>query len=169
MRNTNACARYNFDIFTNTLTISKEFEKRAAIPGSAEQRTFCDLLATYGNNLIVKRYNPHLVKKGLTFKDMEVFISKCRDAEKRMKEFETVKEISVGQQSRYKYVKTWFLANYPNYSETPEFDEAGFIILKTKAQMEAEKKTAEAAMPEADDIVKTSTTSAASTELAFAS
>ena len=36
MRTNKMCARYNFDLFTNTLTISKEFEKRAAIPGSIE-------------------------------------------------------------------------------------------------------------------------------------
>ena len=144
MRNTNACARYNFDIFTNTLTISKEFEKRAAIPGSAEQRTFCDLLATYGDSLVVEHYKTHQCAKGPNFKAMEVFISKCRDAEKRLGVFDTVKELSKGQQSRYKYVKTWFFANYPNYSETPEFDEEGFIILKSEAQMKDEQKAKEA-------------------------
>ena len=58
--------------------------------------------------------------------------------------FDTVKELSKGQQSRYKYVKTWFFANYPNYSETPEFDEEGFIILKSEAQTGDEQKAKEA-------------------------
>lgn len=46
------------------------------------------------------------------------------------------------QASPYKYVKTWFLNNYANYSEQPEFDADGFVIVKTKSQMEAEKKIA---------------------------
>lgn len=143
MCNKSACARYNFDLFSTTLTISKEFEKRAAIPGSIEQLTFCQLMATYGDALIVERYETHQSKKGLNFKQMEVYISKCRNADKRMKEFVTVKELSKGQSSPYKYVKTWFMANYPNYSETPEFDEEGFILLNAKADGKADHKAQE--------------------------
>ena len=144
MCNKSACARYNFDLFSTTLTISKEFEKRAAIPGSIEQLTFCQLMASYGDALVVERYETHQTKKGLTFKQMEVYISKCRNADKRMKEFVTVKELSKGQTSPYKYVKTWFMANYPNYSEQPQFDADGFLIVKTKVEMETEKNVAPA-------------------------
>ena len=38
------------------------------------------------------------------------------------------------------YVRKWFLENYANYAEDPEFDANGFVIAKTKSQMEAEKK-----------------------------
>ena len=31
------------------------------------------------------------------------------------------------------------MENYANYSEQPQFDEDGFLIVKTKAEMEAEK------------------------------
>ena len=147
MCNKSACARYNFDLFSTTLTISKEFEKRAAIPGSIEQLTFCQLMATYGDALVVERYGTHQAKKGLNFKQMEVYISKCRNADKRMTEFVTVKELSKGQTSPYKYVKTWFMENYANYSEQPQFDADGFLIVKTKAEMEAEARAA--AKPEA--------------------
>ena len=140
MCNKSNCARYNFDLFSTTLTISKEFEKRAAIPGTIEQLTFCQLMATYGDALVVERYETHQAKKGLNFKQMEVYISKCRNADKRMKEFVTVKELSKGQTSPYKYVKTWFMENYANYSEQPVFDEDGFALVKTKAEMDAEKK-----------------------------
>ena len=140
MCNKSACARYNFDLFSTTLTISKEFEKRAAIPGSIEQLTFCQLMATYGDALVVERYETHQTKKGLTFKQMEIYISKCREADKRMKEFNAVKDMSKGQQSPYNYVKTWFMENYANYSEQPVFDEDGFALVKTKAEMDAEKE-----------------------------
>jgi hypothetical protein len=66
MCNKSACARYNFDLFSTTLTISKEFEKRAAIPGSIEQLTFCQLMATYGD---VFKGMPQaaVVTKGMVF------------------------------------------------------------------------------------------------------
>ena len=41
-------------------------------------------------------------------------------------------------------MKEWFLTNYANYSENPVFDENGFVIVKTKAQMEQEAKEATA-------------------------
>ena len=41
-------------------------------------------------------------------------------------------------------MKEWFLTNYANYSENPVFDEEGFVIVKTKAQMEQEAKEAAA-------------------------
>ena len=37
-------------------------------------------------------------------------------------------------------MRKWFLENYANYAEDPEFDANGFVIVKTKSQMEAEKK-----------------------------
>ena len=36
------------------------------------------------------------------------------------------------------YVKNWFMANYANYSETPDFDAEGYVIVKTRAEMEQE-------------------------------
>lgn len=150
MRNNNICSRYNFDIFSNTLTVSKEFEQKAAIPGTIEQITLCQYMATYGDGLIIARYNRHNSPKGLNFKQMKVFISKCRDSKKRLDEFETVKQLSAGQTSPYKYVKTWFLGNYANYSETPKFDADGFAIVKTRAEVEAEQKAQEAAAKAAE-------------------
>ena len=144
MCNKSNCARYNFDLFSTTLTISKEFEKRAAIPGTIEQLTFCQLMATYGDALVVERYETHQSKKGLNFKQMEVYISKCRNADKRMKAFNTVKELSKGQSSPYKYVKTWFMANYPNYSETPIFDDDGFILLENEVNQKSQEAAAKA-------------------------
>lgn len=39
------------------------------------------------------------------------------------------------------------MENYANYSEQPQFDADGFLIVKTKAEMEAEARAA--AKPEA--------------------
>lgn len=71
---------------------------------------------------------------------MGEFIAKCRDAEARTARFEQVKALSKAQPSPYAYVKTWFLDNYANYSEQPEFDADGFVIVKTRSEREAEAK-----------------------------
>lgn len=74
----------------------------------------------------------------LSFRQMGEFIAKCRDAEARLARFEQVKVLSRVQPSPYAYVKTWFLENYANYSEQPEFDADNFVIVKTRSEMAAE-------------------------------
>ena len=61
-------------------------------------------------------------------------------------------------------MKTWFLENYANYSETPKFDADGFAIVKTKAEVEAERKAKEAAMNAAEAPAIEETTAASSSE-----
>lgn len=78
----------------------------------------------------------------ITFTKMEEFIKQCRDSKDRLEAFKKVKALSKIQASPCKYVNTWFLDNYVNYSEQPEFDADGFVAVKTRSQMEAEKKTA---------------------------
>ncbi len=73
---------------------------------------------------------------------MKQFIQQCRDSKERLEIFDRVYALSKAQRSPYHYMKMWFLDNYANYSEKPEFDEKGFVIVKTKAQMEEEKREA---------------------------
>jgi hypothetical protein len=101
-----------------------------------EVRALFDAFGNLSNNRPLK----------LSFKQMGDFIAKCRNAEERKVRFEQVKALSKVQPSPYAYVKTWFLNNYANYSEQPEFDAEGFVIVKTKAEMEA-KGAAKAAAP----------------------
>jgi len=123
-------AKFNFDVFTNTLTISKTFEKNASFPGSAEQKMISEFLTVYGDALVIKRYAAHKVRKGLTFAKMANYIKQTRDAATMLKRFESVKLLSRSQKNPYKYVLEWFTDNYPNYSEQPDFDKDGFVIVK---------------------------------------
>ncbi len=123
-------AKYNFDVFTNTLTVSRIFEKYASIPGSAEQKMMSKYFAIYGEALVIKRYAKHKARDGVSFTQMENYIKNTRDAAIMLKQFETVKELSVGRKNPYKYVREWFNDNYPNYSEQPEFDKDGYVIVK---------------------------------------
>lgn len=125
-----AIAKYRFDVFTNTLTLSKAFEKKASTIGSAEQKVLSELMAKYGDALVINRYKPHKASKGLRYAQMENHILHTRDGAAMLKQFESVKELSNNQEKPYQYVLKWFLDHYPNYSEQPEFDEEGFVVVK---------------------------------------
>lgn len=133
---------YTYDALEDALIITESFAKRASVLHSAEYEIIREFRATHPGrpiNLAEKKTSNNRPLK-LSFKQMGEFIAKCRDAEARTARFEQVKALSKVQPSPYAYVKTWFLDNYANYSEQPEFDADGFVIVKTKSAMEAEAK-----------------------------
>ena len=85
-----AIAKYRFDVFTGTLTLSKAFEKNASIIGSAEQKVLSELMAKYGDALVINRYKPHKHTKGVRFAQMENYIIHTRDGAAMLKQFESV-------------------------------------------------------------------------------
>ena len=137
---------YNFDILTNTLTITKDFARKASQLNTPEYKTLLQFRNDNPNLKIVLREGAKAQNgSGITFKQMEAFIKQCRDSESRLELYERVKALSKVQRSPYKYVKDWFLTNYANYSENPEFDADNYVIVKTKAQMEQEEAAADEA------------------------
>ena len=135
---------YSFDPIENVLTCSASFLKKASRLNSPEYNVMKTFRTDIPGLKIVqgekKSSNRPL---NITFAKMEEYIKNCRDGETRLEAFKKVKSLSKIQSSPYSYVKNWFLDNYANYSEQPEFDADGFVIVKTKSMMEAEKKTAE--------------------------
>lgn len=105
---------YTFDIFTNTLTITDSFAKKASQYNSPEYKILMKLRADNAGLQIVKAEKKHTSNKAISFKEMEGFISKCADSEKRLKEFENVQALAKIQPSPYNAVKKWFLENYAN-------------------------------------------------------
>lgn len=147
---------YNYDALNNTLTMTKAFARKASQLNTSEYKTLLQLRNDNpGMKIVMKESNNKSASKntasGITFKQMETFISQCRDSEPRLNTYERVKALSKVQRSPYKYVKDWFLTNYANYADEPVFDEDGFVIVKTKAQMEQEaKEKAEGAAKDAE-------------------
>lgn len=131
---------YTYDTLNDTLIITEAFAKRASVLHSTEYEIIREFRATHPGRPIEladkKTSNNRPLK--LSFKQMGEFIAKCRDSEARTARFEQVKALAKIQPSPYAYVKTWFLENYANYSEQPEFDADGFVIVKTKSEMEAD-------------------------------
>ena len=129
---------YSYNAITNTLTVSAAFLKNAANLHSKEYEIIRTLRADRGDITIVTEERRKSASRAMTFKQMEMHIKQCCDASKRLEAFEKVKALSKIQRSPYNYVKTWFMDNYANYFEQPVFDEEGYVVVKTKAEMEAE-------------------------------
>lgn len=135
---------YSFNQTTLELTISKAFEKNASVYGTEEYKTILNLRRDYPNLRIFVKTQKAAEKKAddkLTYPKMRGFIKLCRDADERLVTFDRVLALSKCQRSPYAYVKHWFLENYANYNCNPELKE-GYVIPKTRAEMEAEKAQA---------------------------
>ena len=137
---TNKIAGYSYDPITNSLTMTAAFAKKASQLNTTEYNIVRQLRNDNPGMKIEKSAAKAPANRPLniTFAKMEEYIKQCRDSKDRLEAFKKVKTLSKIQASPYKYVKTWFLNNYANYSEQPEFDADGFVAVKTKSQMEAE-------------------------------
>ena len=135
---------YNYDAITNTLTMTASFAKKASQLNTPEYNTVRQLRLDNPGMKIEKaiRKTPSNQPMNATFAQMEGFIAKCANSEERLDVFEKIKALSKIQASPYAYVRKWFLENYANYAEDPVLDANGCVIVKTKSQMEAEKRAA---------------------------
>lgn len=141
----NKITGYSYDPIDNTLTITNAFAKKASQLNTHEYNIMKQFRRDNPSLTIVKAEKKVLSNRPLNvkFAEMEKFIAQCRGKEARLAEFEKVKVLSKIQSSPYAYVKTWFLEHYANYSAQPEFDGDGFVIVKTKQEMEAEVEAQE--------------------------
>ena len=117
---------YRINFAANTITITADFAKAAAKDtNSAEYKLLKQILTDYPNMETVsmthrapKTCNP---SKGLTYVNMERYMSVYRNAAELITQFENVKELAAAQTNSYNYVKTWFVAQFPNYKQLPDF------------------------------------------------
>lgn len=114
---------YKMNFATKTLTVTKAFAEAAFIANSeaskiiANCHALCpDLRIAYRTHKSSKTSNP---AKGMTYDRMERYISAFADGAEALAEFEKVKEFSLSQSNRYKYVHDWFVRRFPNYKELP--------------------------------------------------
>lgn len=115
---------YTMNFATKTLTMTKEFAENALDPSSEEsaillhlQNVCPGLKTTYKTHKTTTK-NP---RKGLTFANMEKYILLHDNANELLLAFSTVKAIGDIQANKYDYVYKWFITQFPNYQELPEF------------------------------------------------
>lgn len=126
-RNSNKINGYKIDFITETLILNYKFAEAAEKYGSPEYKLLQSIKKDFPNiTVVVKsgreqktaRYN-----KNLKYENMEKYIRCFDNSEILLKRFETVKKMSATLKSPYKYVCDWFVAQFPEYKEIPEFED----------------------------------------------
>ena len=114
--------KYNMNLATKTLTITKDFGQKAMIPNSEEaniiehmKKLFPDLRIAYKTRTTSAK-NPC---KGLTYERMARYILCHENAGELISLFDAIKMISLSQPSPYSYVSKWFLRQFPDYRSAP--------------------------------------------------
>ena len=98
----------------NAIEITKAFEKKASIYGSAEYRELIDAKKEFPNfRIVVKTTKSNNSFKGMDYDFMREYISKHEDAEKHTEELQELidKKLSYGE------IKQWFVEIYPAFKE----------------------------------------------------
>ena len=116
---------YHINFINNTMTITSAFQAAANNPTSKEYKLLARIKADYPTMNIIrksrratKRCNP---SKGLTYANMERYMKVYKNAAELLVQFEKVKELAAVRPNSYFYVKSWFLSQFPDYKELPDF------------------------------------------------
>ena len=119
---------YNYDVMSNTLTISESFAKKASKVGTAEYEIMLKLRKDYPS-LKVQKEEKGNAPKQITFKTMEDFISAHRNAKELKAQFDGVRKLAKFHSMPYLFVKNWFEETFPYFKDgNYTLDKDGFIV-----------------------------------------
>ena len=117
LRSTN----YRVDFAKMTLTMTADFAMKAYDPTTEEYAILTRLQHDFPRLRIVRKTHrsPKTANpaKGLTYERMEKYIRLHENADELLDLFQKVKSADRG----YSYVKAWFVKQFPNYKNVPEF------------------------------------------------
>lgn len=123
---------YKINFTANTITIIKSFAEAASDPTSAECESLSKLQAAYPGLRIVHKTHRSPSKananKGLTYDRMERYINLHENADKLLGKYNAVKEIAATQKSPYKFIRNWFMKQFPDYGKLPDISSSGKIL-----------------------------------------
>ena len=118
---------YYYDHTTNTLTMTKAFERKSSQYGTKE----CKTLITLENMFAGMQTEVYQVKRknsAVTYEMMEMFLTIMPNSEHNLKEYARVKKMSPSFKSAYKYVADWFYKTFPYYGELIVKDENDNVV-----------------------------------------
>ena len=113
--------KYKMDLTTQTLYISKEFQ-RAALSANSEESEIVKQCRNLCPNLKIRQLPPSKnrnQKRGLTYAKMEHYIGLFDNAAELLESYRIVKEAAKSQRNPYQYVYDWFMMNFPDFYEMP--------------------------------------------------
>lgn len=129
---------YFYDIFTNTLIITKEFERKASHINSTEYRTLLTYRQEHSNLTVSYWKESHTRKSGISYRDMEKYIELYPDKAERLNQFEAMKKYAKATGKAYPFMKEWFSKTYPDFGkQNPQLDGNGFLTAEEPALEEA--------------------------------
>lgn len=126
--------KYNFDVETQTLTITAKFAEAMNNPQSREYKFVIQLQNDFPGLTISKRTHKSATKyktksgeifkcnqfKNLTYDRIETFLSALPKSEAYLREYKYLKEhASAVQHNRYTVVRRWFVAQFPEFRKNP--------------------------------------------------
>ena len=133
---TNKNTGYKIDFVAKTLTITKDFDDKAQDPTSTEFGILMNLQNTIPGLTVVRKTHKTPSKyqtksgeefrcnqfKNLTFDNMKRFIESLSNHEELLRSFKFLRDCgSLPQTSRYKVVREWFVAQFPEFRKNPLF------------------------------------------------
>ena len=121
---------YTMNFTNNTLTITKEFEKRAMDVNSPEYSTLKQLRADFPHLRVVKKASPKRRNNisRPSYDKIVKYLSCQSNATILLNEFAEIREYSKAQENPYQFVREWFMRNFPDYQKIPTFDSKGNIL-----------------------------------------
>lgn len=112
---------------SNVVIMNKKFAAAAATCDSPEYKIMKQIRRDFPgmNELVVsgREKKSTAVNTRLTYKNMEQYIMAYENAEDLLEVFCTVRALSLPMASPYKYVSDWFKAQFPDYKQSPVFDQ----------------------------------------------
>lgn len=130
---------YRIDFSKMTLTMIAEFADRAYDPTTEEYEILTRLQRDFPRLRIVRktRRSPKTANpaKGLTYERMEKYIRLHENADELIDLFQKVQSAGRG----YPYVKAWFIKQFPNYKNVPEFVNGKLRVVEPVEAPNAEK------------------------------
>lgn len=132
---------YRVDFTKMTLTMTADFADNAYDPTTEEYKILTRLKKDFPNLRIVRKTHrsPKTTNpaKGLTYERMEKYIRLHENADELLDLFQKVQSAGRG----YPYVKAWFVKQFPNYNDIPNFVNGKLRIVEP---VEAPEELAEA-------------------------
>ena len=133
---------YFINHITNTVTVTKKFLNDAALIENEKEFGLMQKFKSMGLKIEVEQRKPREskatakeLKRHITYKMMEGYISHTENAEELLEEFEIMKQLAKESNPRraHSLVLEWFHENCPGYGNVPEFDENLKVVLKPVA------------------------------------
>ena len=116
---------YKIDFATNTVKITKAFEKQAQVFGS---EAYTMLMGFRAAGFSIVNPAPPKHKSRPSYNEMRHYLTRCEDSEALVAEYDQIVDLYENAKGGYSKVYAWFHKECPCYDKTPEWNKEGKVI-----------------------------------------